>query len=253
MTVPSKPKELVRLFLPRGIRKHRIWAGHLRGAAIYTSWHDYPGAILGRTEKALLRWFQREVSAGETWIDVGAHYGYTAIALARLVGPGGRVLAFEPVLGSAGCIGRSRQANALPQLQVVPLGLSACPRLELIRLPAFRGMADSTLGRTAWQETIMVAAFDSVWWSLSAGASRIHGIKIDVQGMELDVIRGMRESLKRWRPKLVVEFHSRVDRRAVLDCLAECGYDPAVETVDSKDGASAAAFRDDRSYAFHAR
>src|SRR5437867_5167488 len=93
----------IRRFLPRFISPHSILAGPLRGARIYTSWHDYPGAILGTTERPLLEWFWRNVSPGETWIDAGAHYGYTAIALCRLVGSAGRVFAFEPVLSTAGC------------------------------------------------------------------------------------------------------------------------------------------------------
>src|SRR4051794_36257605 len=102
-------KSRIRRFLPTSVRTHRILAGPLKGAAIQTSWHDYPGAILGTTEKPLVDWFSRNVSPGETWIDVGAHYGYTAIALSRLVGSAGRVVAFEPVLATAGCVARTRE------------------------------------------------------------------------------------------------------------------------------------------------
>src|SRR5690349_1982373 len=108
--IPSFKTQL-RRFLPKSIAPQSILAGPLQGASICTSWHDYPGAILGSTERALLDWFQRNVSPGETWIDVGAHYGYTAIALCRLVGPSGRVVAFEPVLSTAGCIARTRELN----------------------------------------------------------------------------------------------------------------------------------------------
>jgi len=83
----SKPrwslKELLRMCLPHHIQPHRILAGPLRGYRIVTSGHDYPAAILGYTERPLLDWFDKQVGAGETWLDVGAHYGYTAIALAR--------------------------------------------------------------------------------------------------------------------------------------------------------------------------
>src|SRR5579864_9291336 len=96
-------KESIRKVLPKNTKAYPILAGPLRGARIYTSWHDYPGAILGRTERPLLKWFQRNVAVGETWMDVGAHYGYTAVALASLVGPSGRVFAFEPVLSTAAC------------------------------------------------------------------------------------------------------------------------------------------------------
>ena len=76
-------KETIRELLPRRLKAHRILAGPLRGAKIVTSWHDYPGAILGRTERPLLGWFQANVQPGQTWLDIGAHYGYTAIALAQ--------------------------------------------------------------------------------------------------------------------------------------------------------------------------
>src|SRR5436309_14367938 len=123
-------KEALRMMLPSTIRPHRILAGPLRGARIYTSWHAYPGAILGTTERPLLEWFGRNVLPGETWIDIGAHYGYTAIALCSLVGPTGRVVAFEPVLSTAGCVASTRELNRLGQLRVVPLGLASCAGIE---------------------------------------------------------------------------------------------------------------------------
>jgi len=52
----------------------------------------------------LLEWFSKNVAPVETWLDVGAHYGYTAIALRRLVGENGRVIAFEPMLSATGAV-----------------------------------------------------------------------------------------------------------------------------------------------------
>src|SRR2546425_11546720 len=101
-------KRRLRFLLPRRIRPHRILRGRLRGYRIVTSWHDYPGAILGRTERPLLDWFEQNVEVGETWLDIGAHYGYTAIALSRLVGPAGRVFAFEPEIATCGHLALTR-------------------------------------------------------------------------------------------------------------------------------------------------
>jgi hypothetical protein len=106
----------LRLLMPRVVHNHRIWAGPLRGKRIVTSWHDYPAAILGRTGRPLLEWFVKNVNPGETWLDVGAHYGYTAIALSRLVGKQGRVFAFEPMLSTAGYVTQTRHLNRFPQL-----------------------------------------------------------------------------------------------------------------------------------------
>jgi FkbM family methyltransferase len=241
-------KEQIRKILPMTQKSRHILAGPLRGAYIYTSWHDYPGAILGTTEKLLLEWFGRNVSPGETWIDAGAHYGYTAIALCRLVGPTGRVVAFEPVLSTAGCVARTRALNVLAQLQVVPLGLASCPKVESRRLPLVRGMADSTISRTAWEEPISVASFDTLWRFLGEENPIVHGVKIDVQGMELEVIEGMRQTLLSQHPKLIVEFHPGVDRARALDLLACCGYKEPGSPIDSATAGSL--YQDDKSYLF---
>jgi FkbM family methyltransferase len=242
-------KESVRKLLPTQIRRHAILAGPLRGQRIVTSWHDYPGAILGTTERPLLDWFTRHAQPGSTWLDIGSHYGYTAIALARLVGPGGRVFAFEPVVSTAGCLAQTRAVNGLEQLTVVPLALGPGEELKSLRLPAVRGMADSTLnGANPVKETIYSISFDVLWSSISGDNSAIHGVKIDVQGMELPVLLGMRQALLRCAPTLVVEFHAGVDRREVLDFLAACGYSTTAEPISP--GGPAGLLADDASYVF---
>lgn len=145
-------KKNVRRLLPRAIKPHHIRAGPLSGYQIVTSWHDYPAAIMGNTERPLLDWFSREVKPGETWLDIGAHYGYTAIALAHFVGARGRVFAFEPMLASAGCIAQTRQLNDLAQLTVVPFALGNTHGMALEQLPIVRGMLDSTLAHSNGQK-----------------------------------------------------------------------------------------------------
>jgi FkbM family methyltransferase len=242
-------KSTLRTFLPTQLKTHAIRGGPLRGRQIFTSWHDYPGAIRGTTESDLLAWFARNVKSGETWLDVGAHYGYTALALTELVGRTGRVFAFEPVISTAGCLSRTREINSLTQLIVVPLALSACSRgLHTHRLPTIRGMADSTLQQQAWNEGILMAQFDWIWETLSNGREAIDGAKIDVQGMEESTLRGMENMIKRWQPKLVIEFHAGVNRESILEFLADCGYKSPCESVEQDTGY----LEDNRSYAFYA-
>lgn len=243
-------KEAVRRLLPERQKMHRIHGGPLAGHRIYTSWYDYPGAIRGDTESPLLKWFARNVKSGETWLDVGAHYGFTALALSGLVGAEGRVIAFEPVLATAGCLARTREANRLSQLQIVPMGLSTDPGIVPARLPVHRGMADSSVAVADWYETILVTGFDGLWESLSGGNPAIHGVKIDVQGMEGAVLAGMASTLRLWHPKLVIEFHAGVDRAPVLDLLETCGYSRQCEPVEPEFGD---AIENDKSYAFSVR
>jgi FkbM family methyltransferase len=246
-------KELVRALLPRAVRPHRILAGPLRGTWLVASWHDYPAGLTGRTERPLLAWFGRHVRAGDTWIDIGAHYGYTAFALARLVGERGRVVAFEPVPATAGCVDQGTRLNGFRQLTVVPLGLGAAETIEPRRLTLRRGMADST-AHVDHAVTVgaLFARLDWLWPTLAGADAPIHGVKMDVQGMELDALEGMRQSLARWRPHVVVELHAGVSRERVLELFGSLGYSAAAEPIEPARGERAPLFLDDRSYAFTA-
>lgn len=211
--------------MPRTVRQHRIWTGPLRGRRLVTSWHDYPGAILGYTERPLLRWLAGHVGPRQTWIDVGAHYGYTALALCDLVGPHGRVYAFEPVLSTAGYLSSTRHLNDLEQLTIAPFGLAACAELQPLDVPLVRGMAEHRGGTgTLATDRMLQVAFDQVWPSLARGDPKIHGVKIDVQGMEVEVLLGMQRSLMASRPVLVVEVHAGVDRPLLRHVLSTLGY-----------------------------
>jgi FkbM family methyltransferase len=243
-------KSAVRRLLPRGTRPHRILGGPLRGRQIVTSWHDYPGAILGRTELALLNWFRANVKSGETWLDVGAHYGYTAIAMSDLVGPSGRVFAFEPILTTAGNLCLTRDLNHLPQLTVVPFGLDDSASMRAMQVPTTRGMASPLQPQTGSRDTIYLTAFEAIWDMLADGRPAIHGVKIDVQGMEIAALRGMHSCLKRSLTKLVVEIHFGVDRGEFLSTVADLGYKPIGVPVDPLPGENIPGYYDDHSYAF---
>ena len=242
----------LRALMPRRIRPRRILAGPLRGMWMVTSWHDYPAGLTGRTERPLLDWFATHVRTGDTWLDVGAHYGYTAFALGRLVGSTGRVFTFEPVAATAGCVDQARALNKLRQVTVLPFGLGAGESLEVRRLATIRGMADSTVSRDdgRWCVTVPIARFDWLWPLVNGADGKIHGVKIDVQGMELETLEGMRGALQRWRPRVVVELHAGVSRERVLGLLRDLGYSTDAVPVEPARGERTPLFLDNRSYIF---
>ena len=246
-------KSAIRNLLPRRYRAHQILTGPLRGLRIVASWRDYPSAILGYNERALLSWMDDSALPGETWLDIGGHYGYTTLALSKLVGAGGRVFTFEPTLSTAGCVEKTVLLNSLSQVTVVPMGLGARPELELRRTAFVRGMADSTVPLGEEQVTIFVASLDWLWPQICGANPQIDGVKIDVQGMEVEVIRGMTELLRIWKPKLTIEMHSGVDRESMLQLLEACGYGRDSKPVEPMPGEVEAQYHDDRSYAFSAR
>ena len=243
-------KASLRKLVPRAVRPYRILRGPLRGRIIVTSLHDYPGAILGRTEKPLLDWFRMNVRPGETWLDVGAHYGYTAIALAEMVGAGGRVYAFEPSLTTAGHLNRTRALNGLEQLKVVPFALTEQGGIRTASVAIERGMANHDFGGTT-TEDIFLVGFDQLWKALDGRV--VDGVKIDVQGMELKALEGMCGMLAERRPKVVIEFHPGVSRTSILDLLAKARYSSIGHPIEALPNETEAAYHDDRSYYFEPR
>ena len=246
----SKLKALLRNFLPRQVRAHRILAGPLRGRKMVTSWYHNFSSLTGRTEPDVNSWFAKTVREGETWLDIGANYGYTALSLAGLVGPAGRVFAFEPKLATCGYLSETVRINGLSQIAVVPLALGTPKFLELRQFQTSGSMVVGFGTATGPSETVLVAELDWLWPRISGDRRLIDGIKIDVQGMELDVLKGMKRVLTTYTPKLIVELHPGVDRDALLDLLEGCGYCrlgmPVYDSADTL-------YRDNLSYAFTAQ
>jgi hypothetical protein len=142
--------------------------------------------------------------------------------------------------------------NKLTQVTVVPLGLGAPTTLELKRIVTNLGMSDSVWKGRGEEIPIFIASFDWLWPQICGGNARIDGIKIDVQGMEIDVVRGMSTWLKAWKPKLAVEVHAGVDREALLTLLESCGYRKDATPLEPIEGETSAQYVNDRSYAFRA-
>jgi FkbM family methyltransferase len=247
--MPPKLKSFLRAFLPRRVRAHRIWAGPLRGRKMVTSWYHNFTSLTGRTEPDVNSWFAKTVREGETWLDIGANYGYTAMSLAGLVGPSGRVFAFEPKLATCGCLSETVSINGLSHIAVVPVALGTAESLELRQFQTSGSMVVGFEASAGPSEAVMLAKLDWLWSRISGGHQQIDGVKIDVQGMELDVLSGMQRLLKTYTPKLIVELHPGVDREALLDLLEGCGYRRQGMPVDDS---TDSLYRDNLSYTFMA-
>ena len=71
-----------------------------------------------------------------------------------------------------------------------------------------------------------------------------------MQGMEIEVLQGMIETLQQQKPKLVIELHCGVERKKLLDLIETAGYSRQAIPIEPVAGEVEARFVDDRSYAF---
>lgn len=157
--------------------------------------------------------------------DVGANVGVTTVIFAEQVGPGGRVLAFEPDPFNAAVLRRHvdhhRLQNRLQNVLLFEMGIGDGPGNRHLRINR-TNRADSRVlpaGAIVTSDAMTIPCE-----SLDAMLARLHVdqvdlVKIDVQGFEPFVLRGMRNTLaKNPGLQVVLEFFP--------DGLAEQGQDP---------------------------
>jgi len=147
-------------------------------------------------EEEVESYLLRELHAGDTVIDVGANVGHVALPAAALVGPSGMVLAFEPNPELAGLVEAAAAAQHLP-LRMHPMALGDTAGVFSLRMdPAHTGGA--TL-----RSTTDPAMHVSVPCPVRIGDDVIGALggrvllKIDVEGFELSVLRGLKNTLQR--------------------------------------------------------
>ncbi len=178
-----------------------------------------------RGELAMLR---AHLRAGDHVLDVGAHIGAFAVPLLRWI-PDGRLDAFESVERHFRLLQRNLEHNSGP-------GQALAHRL-LVGKGGGRFVPRSAPGNSAetWFESgsegegLRTVSLDT-WWREERAGAPVHLLKIDVEGMEPDVLAGARELLETCRPLLHLEVHPRhLARRglgpeAIERSLRDLGY-----------------------------
>lgn len=152
-------------------------------------------------ELAVLRTYAEMVSPGTTAIDVGGHVGIHSMALAKIVGQDGRVIAFEPNGALVKKFYKNLKSNSIGNvyIHVNALGDS---NGDVGYAEAEFNVGASHLS-DAVDSTVPVVCLDSL---IEEIPGKVSLIKIDVEGAEQRVIIGSRSVLERHRPMLVVEY-----------------------------------------------
>lgn len=174
--------------------------------------------FLGSYERAQAKAMAGSLAAGGIFLDVGAHHGYYTLMAARMVGRGGRVLAFEPDPFNAFYLGEHVRANRLANVEIVEAAVGAKP--GMVRFAAGTGTGT---GHVAAEGTIEVAMV-SLDEALGARGVTPSLVKIDVEGGELDVLRGGERMLAEQRPEIFLSTHGEHIKAACRRHLAEFDY-----------------------------
>jgi FkbM family methyltransferase len=162
-------------------------------------------------ETALLPTFVRR---GWTVCDAGANIGYYSLLFSRLVGPAGKVYAFEPNPALLPKLRRHVDLNA-GNIEICPLALGAAeasrrfdfsPLSERSGLPNFGGWSIVGDGSPAGAFDVSFVTLDA--FVASRSIERVHFVKADIEGGELELLRGARDIIIIHKPIWMIEFRA---------------------------------------------
>jgi FkbM family methyltransferase len=179
-----------------------------------------PDAFIGRALEVYGEYSQFEadflcslLKSGDVVLEAGAHVGTLTVAMAKAVGFKGKILAYEPQPE----IFEALEANTAGRgVRCVRAALSS--RSGTLRFsPNDFNTGGVEFGPEGEREAT-AATIDGL------SLKTLHLLKIDVEGMEWDVLTGGRETIQRLRPVIYCENDRAEKSRALFDLLFEFGY-----------------------------
>lgn len=188
------------------------------GRMMYLNNDEYIGRSLDLYgEFSELEWnlFSQIIKPDMTVIDVGANIGAHTIPMAKAVGAGGHVLAFEPqrMIFNMLCgnIALNALINVKPFMNAVgnEPGVTDVPIMNINKINNFGGVSLTACPKSVSCEPVPVVTIDNF------ALAKCHFLKIDVEGMEQSVIEGATQLLKRCCPIIYVE-NDRVNKSEPL-------------------------------------
>jgi FkbM family methyltransferase len=165
--------------------------------------------------KMLAEW----VAEGDFVIDIGANVGIFTAALSNLVGPAGHVFAFEPIPETFQLLASNSRLFAFPNVTLLNAAASNVSGIVGMEVPnSVSGLPDIYLAHIVDKSKgtrIFAIPVDCL-----SIPERVTFCKVDVEGHELNVLKGMENLLREHFPTLVVEGESE----EVKEFLTSLGY-----------------------------
>lgn len=166
--------------------------------------------------------------------DIGANIGEYSLIASRLVGEDGKVISVEPNPRSYSILSQNVLLNGLTNTKPLNMVVSDTSG-EKITLYEYDLPTVTTINKmnTDFNYSFEVESItiDDLVTKLELDSVDI--VKIDVEGAELFVLLGSKETIKRDKPKIMVEVHSKKIRERIIKLLEKYGYKIDFERVIS--------------------
>jgi FkbM family methyltransferase len=188
--------------------------------------HAHFGSIaFGNLESAVQEAMVRHLGRGDVFYDIGANIGFFSMLGAHLAGfDAGRVYAFEATPDNADAIRANARLNDIPNIRVLQRAVSSHAgraRLQVVDDQSWSKLEEyGSHPSTERVLTVDTVAIDDLVESGSIPPPTL--VKIDVEGAEIAVLEGMRQTIDDHRPAIICELHDT--HREFCELMEEHGY-----------------------------
>jgi FkbM family methyltransferase len=175
--------------------------------------------IFGTYEPQVIRGLLSTVQSGWTAVDIGAHVGYFALLLSKIVGPEGKVIAFEPVAENHRTLQENVQLNDCRNVILEKRAVTSVSGQVTMR----SNDTDQLTYTSSLVHGQPIAEVDAVSLDdyFAGFQERVQFVMMDVEGAEGAVIKGMRATLKHNSPTILIELHGFLEYGEAHPALQE--------------------------------
>lgn len=209
---------------------HEVDAGPAKGLRFELSLPADKAIWTGTYERSLAQHIADAVQPGAVCYDVGGWHGFFAGVMAAAGAK--EVFVFEPLPRNILSLERLAALNPNHKITVCPTALgikTGVTRLCVLPQTSMAKLADSPFQSTTHAETMLTVGVDTVDRLVSSGELPPPGlIKIDVEGAEMLVLQGARQTLIRFRPQVYAEIHTASLLHEAVNYFHNIGYNSTV-------------------------
>lgn len=163
--------------------------------------------FLGDYEKAEFEILKLFLKKDNTFIDIGANIGIYTLNASGLIGENGIVISFEPFTRNHNALVNHISLNNLQNVKVEKLAVgekNGVVNLYYDEREKNLGMVTSGPIESGITEEVKMVSLDS--YLENSLIAKVDFIKIDVEGLEYSVLKGMKDTLEKYHPTLLVEI-----------------------------------------------
>lgn len=147
---------------------------------------------------------RKALRSGDTFIDVGANVGFYTRMASIIVSDRGQVIAFEPMPAALRLL--RLNSEDLSNVRVIAKALSDHEGVDTFFVREHGDTSSLSPDTTARSVQVSVTTLDKTLGCEAADVGRVDFIKIDVEGSELNVLRGATETIRKYQPIVYFEF-----------------------------------------------